>query len=121
MTPKPMNGMSEHVYDEPRVFSDLGELNLSYQVAKAKEAAATLGKAYYIGEFTGPKTARGDSTIVKRHYSMHLSQKVQLSLIWNYALKGDIEWSFKAGTEYGNMAFGFMRRYNNKFKEIKPE
>jgi len=52
---------------------------------------------------------------------MHLSQKVQLSLIWNYALKGDIEWSFKAGTEYGNMAFGFMRRYNNKFKEIKPE
>lgn len=121
MTPKPMNGMSEHVYDEPRVFSDLGELNLSYQVAKAKEAAATLGKAYYIGEFTGPKTAKGDSTIVKRHYSMHLSQKVQLSLIWNYALKGDIEWSFKAGTEYGNMAFGFMRRYNNKFKEIKPE
>ena len=52
---------------------------------------------------------------------MHLSQKVQLSLIWNYPLKGDIEWSFKAGTEYGNMAFGFMRSYNNKFKEIKPE
>lgn len=121
MNPEPMKGMSEHIYEEDRVFSDLGKLNRTYQIIRAKEAAASLGKVYYVGEFTGPKTAHGDSTIVKRHYTTYLSQKVQLSLIWNYALRGEIEWSFKADTEYGDMAFGYMRKYNNLFRNIKPE
>ncbi|MGN0202390.1 MAG: hypothetical protein ACI399_05735 [Candidatus Cryptobacteroides sp.] len=121
MTPDPMNGMSEHIYEESRVFSDLGTLNRTYQIIRAKEAAESLGKLYYVGEFTGPMTARGDSSIVKNHYAAYLSQKVQLSLIWNYALKGDIEWSFKAGTEYGDMAFRNIRKYNELFKTMKPE
>ncbi len=121
MTPDPMNGMSEHIYEESRVFSDLGTLNRTYQVARAKEAAETLGKVYYIGEFTGPKTANGDSLMVKRHYSTYLAQKVQLSLIWNYALRGEIEYSFKAGTDYGNMAFGYMRKYNAYYRKMKSE
>ena len=121
MTPDPMKGMSEHIYEESRVFSDLGTLNRTYQIIRAKEAAKSLGKVYYVGEFTGPKTANGDSTIVKKHYASYLSQKVQLSLIWNYALRGEIEWSFKAGTEYGDMAFKYMRKYNELFKDIKPE
>lgn len=121
MTPEPMKGMSEHVYEDNRVFSDLGTLNRTYQIIRAKEAAASLGKVYYVGEFTGPKTAHGDSTVVKRHYSTYYSQKVQLSLIWNYALRGEIEWSFKADTEYGDMAFRYMRKYNDMFKNIKPE
>lgn len=121
MTPEPMNGMSEHIYEESRVFSDLGTLNRTYQIIRAKEAAASLGKVYYVGEFTGPKTAHGDSLMVKKHYTSYLSQKVQISLIWNYALRGEIEWSFKAGTEYGDMAFKYMRKYNELFKSIKPE
>ena len=121
MTPDPMKGMSEHIYEESRVFSDLGTLNRTYQIIRAKEAAKSLGKVYYVGEFTGPKTANGDSTIIKKHYASYLSQKVQLSLIWNYALRGEIEWSFKAGTEYGDMAFKYMRKYNELFKDIKPE
>lgn len=121
MTPEPMKGMSEHVYEESRVFSDLGTLNRTYQLIRAKEAAASLGKVYYVGEFTGPKTAHGDSLMVKKHYTAYLSQKVQVSLIWNYALRGEIEWSFKAGTEYGDMAFKYMRKYNELFKAIKPE
>ena len=121
MTPDPMKGMSEHIYEESRVFSDLGTLNRTYQIIRAKEAAKSLGKVYYVGEFTGQKTANGDSTIIKKHYASYLSQKVQLSLIWNYALRGEIEWSFKAGTEYGDMAFKYMRKYNELFKDIKPE
>ena len=121
MTPEPMKGMSEHIYEESRVFSDLGTLNRTYQIIRAKEAAESLGKVYYVGEFTGPKTASGDSLKVKRHYTAYLSQKVQLSLIWNYALRGEIEWSFKAGTEYGDMAFKYMRKYNDLYRKIKPE
>lgn len=121
MTPEPMKGMSEHVYEESRVFSDLGTLNRTYQLIRAKEAAADLGKVYYVGEFTGPKTASGDSAVVKRHFSAYYAQKIQLSLIWNYALRGEIEWSFKAGTEYGDMAFKLMRRYNEMFRNMTPE
>ncbi|MGN1216295.1 MAG: hypothetical protein ACI4TJ_08615 [Candidatus Cryptobacteroides sp.] len=121
MTPDPMNGMSEHIYEENRVFSDLGTLNRTYQIIRAKEAAESLGKVYYIGEFTGPATAHGDSTMIKKHYATYLSQKVQVSLIWNYALRGEIEWSFKADTEYGDMAFRLMRKYNDLFRTIKPE
>lgn len=120
-TPSPMNGMSEHIYEEPRVFSDKGSVNLTYQLMNAKNVAASLGKVYYIGEFTGPKTASGDSSMVKKHYIAQYAQKIQLSLIWNYAYDGDVEWSFKAGTEYGDMAFGLMRRYNELFKKMKPE
>ncbi len=121
MTPDPMEGMSEHLYEESRVFSDLGTLNRTYQVIRAKEAAETLGKVYYIGEFTGPASARGDSLVLKKHYTTYLSQKVQLSLIWNYALRGEIEWSFKADTDYGDMAFGYMRKNNGLYRKMKSE
>uniref|UniRef100_A0A9X9ZA85 Glycoside Hydrolase Family 5 Endo-mannanase n=2 Tax=metagenome TaxID=256318 RepID=A0A9X9ZA85_9ZZZZ len=117
-TPGKMNGMSEHNYEEARTFSDLGKLGRSEQVIKAKSAAAALGKVYYVGEFTGPKTAQGDSLVVRRHYITYYAQKVQISLIWNYALKGNIEWSFKADTPYGNMAFNLMREYNELFSTL---
>ena len=120
-TPSSMNGMSEHIYEDPRVFSDKGSVNLTYQLIYAKNVAASLGKVYYIGEFTGPKTANGDSAMVKKHYNAQYAQKIQLSLIWNYAYNGDIEWSFKAGDKYGDMAFGLMRRYNEIFNKMKPE
>lgn len=120
MTPYPMNGMSEHIYEESRVFADFGTVNLTHQLIRAKDAAASLGKVYYVGEFTGPKTAGGDSTIVKKHYIAHLAQKIQLSLIWNYALHGDIEWSFKEG-DYDDIAFKYMRNFNGRFKSMDSE
>ena len=121
MTPDAVRGMSEHLYEEPRVFSDLGAVNSFYQLEKAKEAAALLGKVYYVGEFTGPGTAGGDSVIVKKHYSDYYVQKVQLSLVWNYALKGDIVASFKSGTEYGDMTFRYMRALNERFRMMSVE
>jgi hypothetical protein len=121
MTPDPMNGMSEHIYEETRSFSDLGNLNRTQQVIRAKEAAASLGKGYYVGEFTGPGSASNDTVAVKKHYTTYYSQKVQISLIWNYALKGDTEYSFKAGTPGGEMVFRQMRNFNQKFKEMQSK
>ncbi len=121
MTPDPMEAVSEHIYEEARVFSDLGTLNRTYQIQRAKQAAASLGKAYYVGEFTGPVSANMDSVKVKNHFSTYLAQKVQISLLWSYSLMGTIEYSFAANTKAGEMAFGMMRRYNRSFKEMNPE
>lgn len=118
MTPRPMTGMSEHIYEDARTFSDLGKVKRSEQVRLAKKAAAELGKVYYVGEFTGPATAKGDSLTVRRHYISYFAQRVQVSLIWNYALRGDIEWSFKADSPYGRMAFNLMREYNGHFDTL---
>lgn len=120
MSPAPMTGLSEHIYEDPRNFSDLGKLNRTQQVIKSKECAAELGQAFYVGEFTGPKTVSGDSVKVKSHFSTYYSQKVQLSMIWNYALRGNIEYSFKAD-DYNGVAFSLIRRYNNNFKKMAPE
>ncbi len=117
-TPDPMTGMSEHVYEDARVFTDIGTVGRSDQIKYAKQAAAELGKVYYVGEFTGPKTAEGDSLKVRKHFISYYAQRVQISLMWNYALKGDIEWSFKADTPYGSMAFNLMREYNERFKTV---
>lgn len=117
-TPDPMTGMSEHIYEDARVFSDKGTVGRSDQLLYAKQVAAELGKVYYVGEFTGPKTAGGDSLMVRRHFISHYAQRVQISLMWNYALKGDIEWSFRADTPYGSMAFNLMREYNERFKTL---
>lgn len=118
MTPYPMEGMSEHIYEDVRSFSDKGNVSRSDQVYYAQQVAAALGKVYYVGEFTGPKTASGDSLMVRKHLIAYFAQRVQLSLMWNYALKGDIEYSFKADTPYGNMAFNLMREYNEKFRTV---
>ncbi len=118
LTPEPMKGMSEHIYEDARQFSDKGTVERTDQIAYAKQAAAALGKAYYVGEFTGPNTASGDSLTVRRHFIAYYAQKVQLSLMWNYALRADIEYSFKADTPYGNMAFNLMREFNERFKTI---
>lgn len=116
MTPEPMMGMSEHIYEEPRVFSGLDTLDRESQLAKAKEAAAMNGKVYYVGEFTGPRTAMGDSTLVKSHYDAYFNQRIQLSLVWNFALHGEIEWSFKEG-DFDDIAFRYTRELNERFKE----
>lgn len=113
MTPDPVKGMSEHIYEEARAFSDRGTLDRSGQIASSIECARSLGKVFYVGEFTGPSDASSD--VVKSHYDTYYNLEVQLSLIWNYSLNGDIEHSFKAGTREGNVAFGYMRNLNQRF------
>ena len=115
MTPDPMKGMSEHIYEDPRAFSDRGTLDRRNQIASSMECAKSLGKVFYVGEFTGPSD--GSSDLVKEHYDTYFDLGVQLSLIWNYAYRGDIEHSFKAGTREGNIAFGCMRDLNKRFAD----
>lgn len=116
MTPDPMKGMSEHVYEEPRIFSDKGTVSKEEQIRYAKEAAARNGKVYYIGEFTGPRAA--DEVLMRKNYQIYVDNKVQLSMVWNFALKGDVEWSFSAASDMGKMTFSLMREYNEKMIQI---
>lgn len=115
MTPEPMKGMSEHIYEEARAFSDRGKLDRSGQIANSMECAKSLGKVFYVGEFTGPSDANSD--VVKSHYDTYYDLGVQLSLIWNFSLRGNVEHSFKADTREGNIAFGFMRNLNQRFSD----
>ncbi|MCQ2143541.1 MAG: hypothetical protein MJY56_05675 [Bacteroidales bacterium] len=122
MTPEPMKGMSEHIYEDTRQFSDLGAMNLTNQLIQSKKCAAELGKVYYVGEFTGPHSSAKDwEAAMEKHYAAHFAQRIQLSLVWNYALKGEIEWSYRADTEWGDATFRLMRQYNKKFERIKQD
>ena len=116
MTPEPMSGMSEHVYEEDRVFSDRGTVSRDEQIKCALEAAAANGKVYYIGEFTGPRSA--DETLMRTNYDIYYNNRVQLSLMWNFALRGEVEWSFSANGEMGQLAFSLMREYNEKYAQL---
>lgn len=115
MTPSPMQGMSEHIYEDPRAFSDFGKLDRRAQVEMAMRAARELGKVFYVGEFRGPSDASAD--VVKDHYDTYVEKGVQLFLIWNYSYTGRIEHSFKHSTTGGNIAFGYTRDANNKFRK----
>lgn len=117
MTPEPMKGMSEHIYEEARVFSDLGELDRRGQIEQSMKAAAQLNKVFYVGEFTGPSGGTS-AELIQDHYDTYYEKGVQISLIWNYAYLGDIEHSFKAFTREGNIAFGCMRKLNNKYRSL---
>jgi len=123
MTPSPMLGVSEHVYNDVRKFSDLGEVDLAGQIEYAQRCAADVGKVYYIGEFTGPHTSdpTGWEATMAKHYAAHLYGRVQLSMVWNYDYDGGTEWSFKADTDWGDATFKLMRQYNVKFAEIIPD
>ena len=115
MTPSPMQGMSEHIYEDPRAFSDFGELDRRAQVEMSMRAARELGKVFYVGEFRGPSDASAD--VVKDHYDTYMEKGVQLFLIWNYSYTGGTEHSFKHSTIGGNIAFGYTRDANNKFRK----
>lgn len=117
MTPEPVSGLSEHLYEDPRIFSDLGTLDTKDQIRAAMRAAGQLGKVYYVGEFTGPYGKPAE--VVKQYYDLFHELGVQLSLIWNYSYRGNIVDSFMAGTEPGDVAFGYMRELNGKFASAR--
>lgn len=121
--PDPMNGISEHIYGEDRVFADLGtgNLNLTQTVIRLKDMAASLGKVCYVGEFLGPVTSKGDYAAVEKFYKCFAAQRVQLSLNWCYSLEATIEYSYKAGTKDGDFIFDTIRQTNARLAKIKQD
>lgn len=119
--PDPMNGISEHIYGEDRVFADLGSLNLTQTVIRLKEMASSLNKVCYVGEFIGPITSKKDYAVVEKFYKCFTAQRVQLTLNWCYSLEGTIEYSYKAGTEEGDFVFKTIRQTNVKLGKIKQD
>ena len=55
---------------------------------------------------------------MRTNYDIYYNNRVQLSLMWNYALRGDVEWSFSANGDMGQLAFALMREYNVKFSQL---
>lgn len=99
-TPGLMNGMSEHIYDgETRKFSDYGTVSdRNKQLEYALKCAKENNKVYYVGEFSGPAgTAMnngGGIKAVKSHFDSYEKMGIQISLVWNYAMTCNVEWSF---------------------------
>ncbi|MCQ2143585.1 MAG: hypothetical protein MJY56_05900 [Bacteroidales bacterium] len=116
--PSPMDAVSEHIYGEKRVFADKGGLDMDQTVASSKAASAKIGKAYYIGEFTGPKSSGADSLLVRTRYQSFLDNKIQLSLIWNFSYAGDTEASFRPKSADARMVFGMMREFNSELSKV---
>lgn len=110
--PYPINTVTEHVYEAGRKFADYGEVSLERQLAEAMYAARVLNKAYVVGEFGGVLPSE---EAYRRYYDAFLHAGVQLSLIWNFALRGNVEHSFTATEPRGRYLFGLIREYNEKY------
>lgn len=112
LTPDGMQ-CSEHIYELSRPFSDLGTVGLEDRLRIARETAASLGKAYIVGEF-GASSDEG----YKAYYDALLGTGVQLSFVWNFSILGNIEHSFTEESDKGQMLFDYVRQYNARFKEL---
>ena len=75
-------------------------------------AARTLNKAYVVGEFAGVLQSE---EAYRKYYDAFLDAGVQLTLLWNFALRGDVEHSFTATEPRGQYLFGLIREYNEKY------
>ena len=135
-TPGDMLGMSEHIYDgETRAFKDYGTVSRDTQLDLALRCARQSGKVYYVGEFTGPAgtaASTGGPDAVKSHLDSYLKNKIQISLVWNYAMTCNVEWSFSetqivrsvggvreiTESDYGAKTFEAMRTLNAEFKAL---
>lgn len=109
--PGKMNTVTEHVYESGRKFADRGEVGLDEQLAVAMETAASMGKAYVVGEFGGVLSSED---AYRKFYDAFYDAGVQLSLIWNFSLNGTVEHSFTADSPRGAYLFRLMREYNGK-------
>ena len=110
--PYPINTVTEHVYETGRKFSDCGKVSLDRQLREAMYAARTLNKAYVVGEFAGVLQSE---EAYRKYYDAFLDAGVQLTLLWNFALRGDVEHSFTATEPRGQYLFGLIREYNEKY------
>ena len=110
LNPGPIETVSEHVYQHGRQFADLGKVSLDEQIAIAVETARSLGKVYVMGEFGA---IRGSREEYVPFFEAFLKAGVQLSLFWNFSLRGNIEQSCTP-TERGPYIFELIREYKQK-------
>jgi|GEM_PF-249419 len=115
LTPSPMEGLSEHYYEDKRIYSDLGEMDIVSRTAASKASAEAIDKVFYVGEYTGPGCGKNAVTSMPAHMKAFYDNGIQLSLVWNYSYTGLIEYSFTAETEEGLKAFELVRSYNERY------
>lgn len=117
LNPDGMRSVSEHIYDLKRKVGPYDSLlDLDGQLALARDAAHSMGKIYYVGEFAGVLPSEGDYRIF---YDAFLRAGVPLSLVWNFSMKGNIEHSFTAESDRGKYIFALIREYNEKLKAVQ--
>ncbi len=121
MTPEPMKGISEHIYEDGRSFAGLGKVNRRTQLKKAKECAARLGKVYYVGEYTGLGVADDDEALTESFYKDFYDERIQISLAWNCSLTGQKFDDFKFDSTRGDKTFQMMRRYNKLYSRLPQD
>jgi len=117
LNPGPIETVSEHVYQHGRQFADLGKVSLDEQIAIAVETARSLGKVYVMGEFGA---IRGSREEYVPFFEAFLKAGVQLSLFWNFSLRGNIEQSCTP-TERGPYIFELIREYKQKDAALHGE
>ncbi|MCQ2142989.1 MAG: DUF1566 domain-containing protein [Bacteroidales bacterium] len=115
LTPSPMEGFSEHYYEDKRIYSDLGEMDFMERTAASKATAEALDKVFYVGEYTGPGCTTEISSSMKAQTKAFYDNAIQLSLVWNFSNMGNIEYSFTADSEGGLKAFELIREYNRRY------
>lgn len=115
LTPSPMEGFSEHYYEDKRIYSDLGEMDFMERTAASKATAEALDKVFYVGEYTGPGCTTEISSSMKAQTKAFYDNAIQLSLVWNFSNMGNIEYSFTDDSEGGLKAFELIRGYNRRY------
>ena len=117
LNPDGMCSVSEHIYDRERKVGPYDSLlDLDGQLALARDAAHSMGKIYYVGEFAGVLPSEADYRIF---YDAFLRAGVPLSLVWNFSMKGNIEHSFTAESDRGKYIFALIREYNEKLNAVQ--
>ena len=117
LNPDGMCSVSEHIYDRERKVGPYDSLlDLDGQLALARDAAHSMGKIYYVGEFAGVLPSEADYRIF---YDAFPRAGVPLSLVWNFSMKGNIEYSFTAESDRGKYIFALIREYNEKLNAVQ--
>ena len=117
LNPDGMCSVSEHIYDRERKVGPYDSLlDLDGQLALARDAAHSMGKIYYVGEFAGVLPSEADYRIF---YDAFLRAGVPLSLVWNFSMKGNIEHRFTAESDRGKYIFALIREYNEKLNAVQ--
>ena len=116
LNPNPMDTVTEHLYDISTFASG---------VQKLLDYARAVNKTAVIGEFgatipTGTKPTAGNFETWNNFINIIVSNKVPLSLVWNYTAVGTtVEYSFNESTEYGRSILYLVISANNRFAELK--
>ena len=116
-TPDGVDTVSEHVYfTEQTTFGK--NLTLAEYLTYALQNAASLNKAYFVGEWGGGSD--NDRNYYSSIGNAFVDAGVQLCLLWNFNLvEGSVEYSFSAESERGMMLLDVVSEMNARYDQIK--